>query len=65
MQITGRMEIDMDTNIGCSFKFFLKVGVEDSIVNAPLVTLQSKNTTNAKSEVGFKQLISGAFIIDS
>jgi DNA-directed RNA polymerase subunit RPC12/RpoP len=35
----------------CSFKFFLKVGVEESIVNAPLVSLQSKNRNNAKSEV--------------
>jgi hypothetical protein len=29
-----------------SFKFILKVGVEESIVNAPLVRLQSKNTNN-------------------
>jgi hypothetical protein len=36
----------------CSFKNILKVGVEDSIV-----ILQSKNTSNAKSEVTFKQLI--------
>jgi hypothetical protein len=41
----------------CSFKFILKVGVEQSIVNAPLVSLQSKNTNNPKSEVIFKQLI--------
>jgi hypothetical protein len=41
----------------CSFKFILKVGVEESIVNAPLVSLPSKNTNNAKSEVRFKQLI--------
>jgi hypothetical protein len=34
-----------------------KVGVEELIVNAPLVRLQSKNTNNAKSEVRFKQLI--------
>jgi hypothetical protein len=33
-------------NIGCSFKFILN---EEQ--------LQSKNTNNAKSEVGFKQLI--------
>jgi hypothetical protein len=39
--------------------------VEESIVNAPLVSLQSKNTNNAKSEVRFKQLIRGAFTIDS
>ncbi|KAH0810923.1 hypothetical protein GEV33_011868 [Tenebrio molitor] len=43
--------------IECSFKFLLKVGVEDSIVNAPLSSLQSKNTNNAKSEVRFKQRI--------
>jgi hypothetical protein len=43
--------------IGCSFKFILKIGVEESIVNAPLVILQNKNTNNAKSEVRFKQLI--------
>jgi hypothetical protein len=35
----------------------LKVGVEESIVNAPLVGLQSKNVNKAKSEVRFKQLI--------
>jgi hypothetical protein len=38
-----------DVNIGCSLKFILKVGVEESIVNAPLVSLQSKNTNSAKS----------------
>jgi hypothetical protein len=27
-------------NIGCSFKFILKVGVEESIVNAPRITDQ-------------------------
>jgi hypothetical protein len=41
--------------------FILKVGVEESIVNAPL---QSKNTNNAKSEVRFKQLIRGGFTIE-
>jgi hypothetical protein len=35
---------------GCSFKFILKIGVE----NAPLIRLQSKTTNNAKSEVRFK-----------
>jgi hypothetical protein len=39
---------------GCSFKFILKNGVEESIVNAALVSLQRNNT---KSEVRFKQLI--------
>jgi hypothetical protein len=38
--------------VGCSFKFILKVVVEESIVS-----LQSKNTNNAKSEVRFKPLI--------
>jgi hypothetical protein len=33
------------------------MGFEESIVNAPLVSLQSKNTNNTKSEVRFKQLI--------
>jgi hypothetical protein len=37
--------------------YSLKVGVEESIVNAPLVSLQSKNINNAKSEVSFTQLI--------
>jgi hypothetical protein len=37
--------------IGCSFKFLPKVGVEESIVNTPLVN------TNTKSEVRFKQRI--------
>jgi hypothetical protein len=34
-----------------------KVGIEESIVNALLVSLQSKNTNNNKSEVSFKLLI--------
>jgi hypothetical protein len=46
-------------NTECSFKFLLKLGIEDSIVNAPLIRLQSKNTNNPKSEVRFKQLIGG------
>jgi hypothetical protein len=41
--------------IGCPFKFILEV--EESIVNAPLVSLQSKNTNDTNSEVRFKQLI--------
>jgi hypothetical protein len=44
--------------IGSSFKFLLKVGVKESIVNAPLVSSQSKNINNTKSEVKLKQLIS-------
>jgi hypothetical protein len=43
--------------MGGSFKFLLRVGVEESVVNAPLLNLQSKNTNNAKSKVRFKQLI--------
>jgi hypothetical protein len=38
----------------------IKVCVEESIVSAPFISLQSKigkNTNNAKSEVRFKQLI--------
>jgi hypothetical protein len=38
-------------------KFILKIGVEETNVNAPLLILQSINTNNAKSEVRFKQLI--------
>jgi hypothetical protein len=29
---------ELDTNIGCSFKCFLQVGVEESIVNASRIT---------------------------
>jgi hypothetical protein len=43
--------------IGGSFKLPVKIGVEESIVNPPLVSLQSKKTSNAKSEVSFRQLI--------
>jgi hypothetical protein len=42
----------MSYYIRCSFKF-VKVGVEESIVNAALVSLQNKNINNAKSEVRF------------
>jgi hypothetical protein len=34
-------------------------------VNVPRVSLHTKNTNNVKSEVRFKQLIRGAFTIDS
>jgi hypothetical protein len=47
----------LDTNIGCSFKFVPKVCVEESIVNAALVRLQSKNASKGKSGVRFIQLI--------
>jgi hypothetical protein len=46
------------------FKCGVEVGVEESIVNASLVSLQTKNTNNAKSEIRFKQLIRGGFTID-
>jgi hypothetical protein len=49
--------VSLTVYIGCSFKFLLKVDVEESIVNAPVVSLQSKNTNDsndAKSEVIFK-----------
>jgi hypothetical protein len=36
---------------------FLLSDVEEWIVNAPLVSLHTKNTDNAKSEVRFEQLI--------
>jgi hypothetical protein len=45
------MKLCREKTISCSFKFPVKVGVEESIVNAPLVSLQSKNTNKAKSEV--------------
>jgi hypothetical protein len=32
-----RINCTIVINIGCSFKFSVKVGVEESIVNAPLV----------------------------
>jgi hypothetical protein len=43
------------TNIGYSFKFLLNVRVEESIVNAPLVNLQSKRQTtqNVRSQSTF------------
>jgi hypothetical protein len=40
-----------------SFKFILKAGVEESPANAPLLSLHTKKTHNAKSEVKFKLLI--------
>jgi hypothetical protein len=51
--------------IGYSFRFILIVGLEKSIVNTPLVSLYSKNTNDAKSEVRLKQLIHGAITIES
>jgi hypothetical protein len=65
INLPERREENFDTkSIGCSFKFILKVGVEESIVNAPLVS-QQKNTNNGKIEVRFKQLIRGVFTLDS
>jgi hypothetical protein len=49
-----RHELILKQSIGCTSKFPVQVGVEESIVNAPVVCMQSKNTNNAKSEVRFK-----------
>jgi outer membrane protein W len=54
---TGNKKKKNTLKIKSSFKFLVKVGVEESIVNAPLVSLDTKNTNNEKSEVRFKQLI--------
>jgi hypothetical protein len=54
---TGAAQSTRDDHIECSFKFLLKAGDEESIVNAPRVRLQSTNTNKAKSEVRLKQLI--------
>jgi hypothetical protein len=50
--------LSLEVCIRCSFKFLLKVGVKESVVNAPLVSLHSTN--NSKSEVRFKQLMRDA-----
>jgi hypothetical protein len=51
-------ENDRERNvcIRCSFDFPVRVGVVESIVNAPLVSLQVKNTNHAESDVRFKEL---------
>jgi hypothetical protein len=47
-----------DKNNGFSFKFVIRVGVEESIVSAPIVVTGSwTNTNHPESEVRFKQLI--------
>jgi hypothetical protein len=38
----------LSESMGCSFKFILKVGLEESIVNAPLVRLHRKTQTTQK-----------------
>jgi hypothetical protein len=43
---------------------YFNLSVEESIVNALVVSLQRKNTNNTKSEVRFKPVIRGAFIIE-
>jgi hypothetical protein len=50
---------DLDENVWELRQYFCfsqrpLIYVEESIVNAPLVRLQSKNTNNAKNEVRFK-----------
>jgi hypothetical protein len=55
IQDMSMLSCNIYTLYRCSFEFILKVGVEESIVNAPLARLQSKNTNDAKSDVKFKQ----------
>jgi hypothetical protein len=49
--------ISKNKYIGYWFKYLINVSVEEPIVNAPLVNLNSKNTNNAKSGFIFKQLV--------
>jgi hypothetical protein len=52
IQLVDIIDDDHTTRyIDCSFKFIMKVGVEESIVNAPLVSLQSKNQENSNSSL--------------
>jgi hypothetical protein len=58
VSLAVQMRVSLVINyIECSIKFILKAGIKELIVNAPLVSRQSKNTNNAKSEVRFEQLI--------
>jgi hypothetical protein len=57
LQFKKAQQLTVSNAFGCLLKFILKVGVEESIVNAPLVSLHSKNPKNAQSEVKFKQRI--------
>jgi hypothetical protein len=45
---------NLSYSIGCSFKFILKVDVEESIVNLSVCRVKTKHT---KSEVRCKQII--------
>jgi hypothetical protein len=47
MNIVGN-QYSVKKYIGCSFKCVLKVGIEESIVNAPLFSLLSKNRGGRK-----------------
>jgi hypothetical protein len=50
IQLVDIIDDDHTTRyIDCSFKFIMKV--EESIVNAPLVSLQSKNQENSNSSL--------------
>jgi hypothetical protein len=44
-------------NIGCSFKFLLRVGVEESIVKAPLASLQGKISQKVRLDLTSSSLI--------
>jgi hypothetical protein len=62
----GLLEL-IPTNIGCSFKFILKVSVEESIVNAPRITDHSYLDLTALFALFVFLLCiltSGAFTID-
>jgi hypothetical protein len=53
--------------MGCSFKFLLKVGVDESIVNAPRITDHGSAVTSLFALFVFLlcRLTSGTFTIDS
>jgi hypothetical protein len=53
MRVPHDHHIYHSTHVGCSFKFILKVGVEELIVNAPLASRRAKTQTTQK--VRFKQ----------
>jgi hypothetical protein len=59
----------LETDICRLRRLIVHEKIQELTVNVPLVSLQIKNTNNAKSEVRFKQLyqslIRGAFTIDS
>jgi hypothetical protein len=48
MRVPHDHHIYHSTHIGCSFKFILKVGVEELIVNAPVASRRAKTQTTQK-----------------